>query len=141
MRSVNVPPTSTPSRFIPLPSRRQEDLPEVLAPLHRRHRLARVREGERLVDEWSDLAPAGELETRLDLVARVDEGADDLLLRPEEGDDVEGHDLAGVPAADHEPPVLVERVEALLEELPAHVLEHDVRAAAVRDAHDLVDDV
>ena len=50
---------------------------------------------------------------------------------PEERDDVEGDDLARVGAADDEAPVLRERVEAVLEELAADVLVHDLDAAAV----------
>ena len=56
-------------RFIVLPSGLEDDLAEVLAALHHRHRLARVREGERLVDERRDLPVARELETALDLGA------------------------------------------------------------------------
>ncbi len=50
------------------------------------------------------------------------------MLAAEERDDVERDDLAGVRAADHEPPVLCERVEPLLEELAADVLVDDVDA-------------
>ena len=119
----------------------EDDLAEVLAALHRLHRVARLLEREGLVDERRDQPARGEIEHLLDLVAVVDERADDLLLRPEERDDVEGHDLARVAAADHEPAVLRERVEADLEELAADVLVHDVDAAAVGRSHDLGDDV
>src|SRR2546422_10031995 len=117
MRSVKVPPTSTPSRFIDLLSREQQDLAEVLAALHRGHRLAGFRQRERRVDERRDLPLVRELEARLHLGAVVDERADHLPLHPEERDDVERDDLAGVTTADHEPAVLAERVETLLEEL------------------------
>ncbi len=82
-------------------------------------------------------APARELEAELHLGLRVDERADDRLLRAEERDDVEGDDLARVAAADNEPPVLRERVEPHLEELTAAVLVHEVDASVVRQAHDL----
>src|SRR5687768_14090804 len=100
----------------------EDDLAEVLAALHRLHRLARLVEREDLVDDRRDDAARGELEHLLDLPAVVDERADDLLLRTEERDDVEGDDLAGVPAADDEPAVLRERVEAHLEEVATDVL-------------------
>src|SRR5712691_2820271 len=119
----------------------KDDLSEMLAAFHRRHRLGSVRERKGLVDERRDLPLPRELEAGLDLCARVDERADDLPLHPEERDDVEGHHLARVTAADHEPAVFAERVEALLEELAAHVLEDEVDAAAVGETHDLLDDV
>src|SRR5581483_1022413 len=111
MRSVKVPPTSTPSRFTPHPLGLEDDLSEVLAPLHHLHRLARLREREDLVHERDDLAGARELEARLDLAAQVAERSDHASLHAEEGDDVERHHLAGVRTADHHPPVLPEAVE------------------------------
>ena len=77
----------------------------------------------------------------LHLVPVVDEGADDLLLAAEEGDDVEGHDLSRVTAADHKASVLAQRVERLLEQVAADVLVCEVRALPVRQPHDLADDV
>ena len=63
----------------------------------------------------------------------IHERPDHLPLHTEERDDVERDDLAGVPAADHEPPVLAERVEPFLEELSTDVLEDEVDATvAVR---------
>ena len=119
----------------------QHDLAEVLAALHRRHRLARLLEREGLVDERRDLPLPRELEAFLDLFAGVDERADHALLAAEERDDVERDDLARVAAADHEAAVLRERVEAILEELAADVLEDEVDAAAVRQPHHFLDDV
>src|SRR3989442_10499450 len=123
MRSGKVRPTSTPS---PLIGKRlcgqEDDLDELFTPLHRLHRLADGGEREGLVDKRRDLAEARELEAGLDLRPCIDEGADDALLAPEERDDVEGDDLAGMRAADDQPPVLRERVETLLEELAADVL-------------------
>ena len=140
MRSVNVPPTSTPSRFIG-PPRLEDDLPEVFAPLHHGHRLARLLEREHLVDERLDGAALRELDAPLELVAVVDEGADDALLAAEERDDVEGHDLARVSAAGHEPAVLAERVERVLEEVSTDVLVGEVDSLVVRQPHDLGNDV
>src|SRR5690242_1669073 len=110
MRSVNVPPTSTPSRFIPLlPGRgcacrrlrswTEQDLPEVRAPLERRERVGHLRERVARVHERAQQAAGREREDLLELLARVDEGADHGVLAPEERDDVERDHLAGVRAA------------------------------------------
>src|SRR5439155_26070632 len=137
MRSVNVPPTSTPRRFIAPLSRLQQDLSEMLAALHHRHRLARLGERERRVDERRDPAVARQLEAALHLGAVVDERADHLPLHPEERDDVERHHLPRMAAADDEAAVLAERVETLLEQLAADVLEDEVDAAVAGEPHHL----
>src|SRR5215831_7760221 len=142
MRSVNVPPTSTPSRFTADPLLGlEDDFAEVLAPLHRLHRLASLDEWIDAVDEGRDLADPCQLKAALDLLAGVDERADDRLLGAEERNDVEGDDLSRVPAADHHAPVLRERVEPRLEELAADVLVDEVDATALGEAHDLLDHV
>src|SRR3954469_21829407 len=136
MRSVNVPPTSTPSRFMPQLPRRacacrrlrswtEQDLPEVRAPLERRERLLHVVERIARVHEGSQQAAGGEREDLLQLLARVDEGSDHRVLTPEERDDVELDHLAGVRAAGHEAPFLGERLQGLGEQLAADVLEHE----------------
>src|SRR5262245_6746462 len=142
MRSVNVPPTSTPSRFTAVPlSGLENDLAELLAALHHRHRLARLFERERRVHERCDPTARSERDALLELLARVHKGADDALLRAEEGDDVEADDFPRVGSAGDHPPVLRERVESLLEEVAADVLVGEVGAEPVRYAEDLFDDV
>src|SRR5215467_12545187 len=109
----------------------EHDLSEVLAALHHQHRLAHLAKRERLVDERHDLAAARELEARLDPGACEAEGADDAALHPEERDDVQRDDLAGVCTADDEAPILVERVEADLKQRAADVLVDEIDAAIV----------
>src|SRR6185437_13327464 len=106
----------------------EDDLAEVLTALHDLHRLPRLAEREDLVHERLYQSACRQVEHLLDLPAIVDERADHLLLRAEEGDDVEGDDLAGMAAADHQAAVLRQGVESLLEELAADVLEHEVDA-------------
>ena len=136
-----MPPTSTPSRFIAAFPGRSTILPKC----SRRSIVAiasRASESGKVVyDERGDLAPPGELEAGLDLRPRVDERADHLLLPAEERDDVERDDLAGVGAADDQAAVLRQRVETLLEQLAADVLEDEVDAAAAGQPHHLRDDV
>ena len=113
----------------------EDDLAEELPALHEVHRLLRLLEGERRGHLRLQLAAGDEPEARLGLAAVEDERADHRQLSTEERDHVEGHDLARMGAADDEPPVLGERVEALLEQLAADVLVDDVDAVAVRDLH------
>src|SRR6478735_3138847 len=109
MRSVKVPPTSTPSRFMwSLPRRRlcwsrlrswtDQDLPEVGARLEGAVRVLDVVQGVRGRHQRREQPARGEPQHLLELLAGVDEGADDRLLPAEERDDVERDDLAGVGA-------------------------------------------
>jgi hypothetical protein len=105
----------------------------VRARLERAERLAHLVERVARVHERPQQAAGGEREDLLQLLARVDEGADHGVLAPEERDDVEVDHLAGVRAAGHEAPVLREGLQGLPEQLPADVLEHEVDAPAARD--------
>src|SRR5437773_9208743 len=111
MRSVKVPPTSTPNRFIALPSRLEDDLSEEVPSRHDVHRLRGFLERERRGNLGLQRPAGDEAEARLRLCTSEDERADNRQLPAEERDDVERHDLAAVRAADHEPAVLAERVE------------------------------
>src|SRR3954462_2577702 len=132
MRSVNVPPTSTPRRFMTdssvamcagsgLLSWTEEDLSEEVAALHLVEGRPRLVERVGLGHQRPQQAAAGELEDLLELLARVDERSDDGVLRAEERDDVEGDDLARVGAAGHEAPVRLQRLQRLLEQVAADV--------------------
>src|SRR5919112_489756 len=100
MRSVNVPPTSTPRRFMNFSSGRgggcwttrgsrdQDQLAEELAALHAVEGRADLGQRVGLCDLRLEQAAAREVEHVLDLLARIDERTDDGPLAAEERDHV-----------------------------------------------------
>ena len=89
-----------------------------------------LREGHGLVYHRSESASEYHFHHLVQLMASPAGGADQAVLTAEEGDDIEGHHLAAVPADSNDDAVSLEALQAFGKHLAAYVFHEHVHTFA-----------